>query len=64
MQQSLPELVIYDFDVESSVNTIDLRNSVQQAKNKLSNCFELQVLKSANGLLLKATVTEVKQTGN
>ncbi|WP_264377974.1 ankyrin repeat domain-containing protein [Wolbachia endosymbiont (group B) of Philonthus cognatus] len=58
----LPEVVIYDLDVESSVDTIDLKNLVQQAKGKFSNSFELQVLKSANDLLLKATVTEVKPT--
>ncbi|WP_339047305.1 latrotoxin-related protein [Candidatus Mesenet endosymbiont of Phosphuga atrata] len=56
----LPEVTIYNFDSESSVDTIDLRNLVQQAKSKFSNNFELQVLKSANNLLLKATVTEVK----
>jgi hypothetical protein len=50
-------VVIYDLDVESSVDTIDLRNLVQ-ARSKFSNkdSFELQVLKSANDLLLKATV--------
>ncbi|PBQ26569.1 hypothetical protein BTO27_04360, partial [Wolbachia pipientis wAus] len=58
----LPEVVIYDLDVESSVDTIDLRNLVQQTKGEFSNSFKLQVLKSANDLLLKATVTEVKPT--
>jgi hypothetical protein len=53
-------VVIYDLYVESSVDTIDLRNLVQQARSKLSNkdSFEFQVLKSANDLLLKATVEE------
>jgi hypothetical protein len=55
---SLPEVVIYDLGVERSVDTIDLRNLVQQARSKFSNknSFELQFLKSANDLLLKATV--------
>jgi len=52
----LPEVVIYDLDVESSVDTIDLRNLMQQARGELSNSFKIQVLKSANDLLLKATV--------
>ncbi|WP_265017002.1 ankyrin repeat domain-containing protein [Wolbachia endosymbiont (group B) of Endotricha flammealis] len=52
----IPEVVIYDLDVESSVDTIDLRNLVQQTKGEFSNNFKLQVLKSANDLLLKATV--------
>jgi len=52
----LPEVVIYDLDVESSVDTIDLRNLVQQARGEFSSSFKLQVLKSANDLLLKATV--------
>ncbi|BET30009.1 hypothetical protein wCauBTS_06160 [Wolbachia pipientis] len=52
----LPEVVIYDLDVESSVDTIDLRNLVQQTKGEFSNSFKLQVLKSANDLLLKAIV--------
>lgn len=58
----IPEVVIYDLDVESSVDTIDLRNLVQQARSKLSNSFELKVLKSGKDLLLKATVNEVKPT--
>ncbi|WP_353278272.1 latrotoxin-related protein [Wolbachia endosymbiont (group B) of Longitarsus flavicornis] len=52
----LPEVVIYDLDVESSVDTVDLRNLVQQTKGEFSNSFKLQILKSANDLLLKATV--------
>jgi hypothetical protein len=62
----MPEVVIYDLDVESLVDTIDLRNLVQQAKGEFSNkdSFELQVLKSANDLLLKATVIEEKPTGD
>lgn len=55
-------VVIYDLDVESSVDTINLRNLVQQARSKLSNSFELKVLKSGKDLLLKATVNEVKPT--
>ncbi|UPA54511.1 ankyrin repeat domain-containing protein [Wolbachia pipientis] len=60
----LPEVVIYDLDKESSVDTIDLRNLVQQARSKFSNkdSFELKVLESANDLLLKATVVEMEQT--
>ncbi|WP_265023939.1 ankyrin repeat domain-containing protein [Wolbachia endosymbiont (group A) of Epagoge grotiana] len=60
----LPEVVIYDLDVESSVDTIDLRNLVRQVRGKLSNQdhFQLKVLKSANDLLLKATIVEVKPT--
>jgi hypothetical protein len=51
-------VVIYDLHVESSVDTIDLRNLVQQARSKFSNkdSFELQVLKYANDLLLEAKV--------
>ena len=54
----LPEVVLYDLDAESSVNTIDLRNLVHQARSNFSSkdSFKLQVLKSANDLLLKATV--------
>ncbi|WP_341816351.1 ankyrin repeat domain-containing protein [Wolbachia endosymbiont (group A) of Nomada goodeniana] len=59
----LPEVVIYDLDVESSVDTIDLRNLVQQAKGKLSNkeSFELKIIKLANDLLLKGEITELKK---
>jgi hypothetical protein len=53
----LPEVVVYDLDVESSLDTIDLRNLVQErSKFSSKGSFELQVLKSANDLLLKATV--------
>ncbi|WP_265030255.1 latrotoxin-related protein [Wolbachia endosymbiont (group A) of Philonthus cognatus] len=61
---AIPEVIIYDLDIESSVDTIDLRNLVRQVRGKLSNQdhFQLKVLKSANDLLLKATVVEVKPT--
>lgn len=61
---SLPEVVVYDLDAESSVDTIDLRNLVQQARSKFSNkdSFELKVLKSESDLLLKATVIEAEPT--
>ncbi|KAG8239467.1 hypothetical protein J437_LFUL018999 [Ladona fulva] len=58
----IPEVHIYDLDVESSVDTIDLRNLVQQARRNYSDGFELQVLKSGSDLLLKAAVSEVKST--
>ncbi|WP_341813296.1 ankyrin repeat domain-containing protein [Wolbachia endosymbiont (group B) of Germaria angustata] len=60
----LPEVVVYDLNAESSVNTIDLRNLVQQARSKFSNkdSFELKVLKSESDLLLKATVIEAERT--
>ncbi|QTG98974.1 ankyrin repeat domain-containing protein [Wolbachia pipientis] len=60
----LPEVVVYDLDAESSVDTIDLRNLVQQARSKFSNkdSFELKVLKSESDLLLKATVIEAERT--
>ncbi|WP_281508783.1 latrotoxin-related protein [Wolbachia endosymbiont (group B) of Pandemis cinnamomeana] len=55
---AIPEVIIYDLDIESSVDTIDLRNLVSQVRGKLSNQdhFQLKVLKSANDLLLKAIV--------
>ncbi|WP_264706609.1 ankyrin repeat domain-containing protein [Wolbachia endosymbiont (group B) of Archips podanus] len=61
---AIPEVIIYDLDIESSVDTIDLRNLVRQVRGKLSNQdhFQLKVLKSANDLLLKATIVEVKPT--
>jgi hypothetical protein len=51
-------VVIYNVYEESSVDTIDLRNLLQQARSKFSNkdSFELQVLKPANDLLLKSIV--------
>lgn len=60
----IPEVVIYDLDVEKSLDTIDLRNLVKQARSKLSNSFELKFLKSGKDLLLKATVNGIEPTTN
>uniref|UniRef100_A0A1B6DIQ5 Uncharacterized protein n=1 Tax=Clastoptera arizonana TaxID=38151 RepID=A0A1B6DIQ5_9HEMI len=56
--ESLPEVIIHDLDTESSVDTIDLRN-LTRATGEFSNGFKVQVLKSANDLLLKGTVQKV-----
>ncbi|WP_264338147.1 hypothetical protein [Wolbachia endosymbiont (group A) of Cheilosia soror] len=48
---NVPEVIIHDVDEESSIDTIDLRNVVKKAKDN----FELQVIKSENDLLLRAT---------
>ncbi|CAQ54400.1 ankyrin repeat domain-containing protein [Wolbachia endosymbiont of Culex quinquefasciatus] len=58
------EVIIHDVDEENSIDTIDLRNVVRQVRGELSNQdnFQLKVLKSANDLLLEATVVEVKPT--
>ncbi|WP_265017233.1 latrotoxin-related protein [Wolbachia endosymbiont (group A) of Epistrophe grossularia] len=49
---NVPEVIIHDVDEENSIDTIDLRNVVKKAKGN----FELQVIKSENDLLLRATV--------
>lgn len=46
---NVSEVIIHDIDEENSIDTIDLRNVVRKG-----NC-ELQVIKSENDLLLRAT---------
>lgn len=65
----LPEVVIYDLDSETSIDVIDLRNLVGQARASkrfsIENDFtELRVYKYGEDLLLKVNVIDNIETRN